>query len=104
MCVVSVQNAPGRSPSGLLSLLVDSSLGCFCFSFLYGACPLFSFSILCVESGFVLPPRQDEQATRMGLGTAIMGCKEDGKVKVNDLVEVSELLTIPLQPFSNDVI
>lgn len=39
---------------------------------------------------FVLSSRQDEQATRMGLGTAIMGCKEDGKVKVKDLVEVSE--------------
>lgn len=32
--------------------------------------------------------RQDEQAARMGLGTTIMGSKEDDKVKVKDLVEV----------------
>lgn len=46
--------------------------------------------------------RQDEQATRMGLGTAIMGCKEDGKVKVKDLIEVSG--AAPLQPSSDDLL
>eukprot|EP00752_Nemacystus_decipiens_P003317 g3069.t1 len=30
---------------------------------------------------------EDERAARMGLGTAIMGCKEDDKVKVTELVE-----------------
>lgn len=33
----------------------------------------------------------------MGLGTAIMGCKEDGKVRVKDAVEVSHP-TEPLPP------
>lgn len=30
----------------------------------------------------------------MGLGTAIMGCKDDGKVKVKDLVEVRKRQTL----------
>ena len=30
----------------------------------------------------------------MGLGTAIMGCKDDGKVKVKDLIEVRKRQTL----------
>lgn len=37
---------------------------------------------------------QDEQAARMGLGTAIMGCKEDDKVKAKDLIEVLQVKKI----------
>lgn len=54
----------------------------------YGSDLIFFVVLFLSLMGGAFVSLQDEQAARMGLGTAIMGCKEDDKVKVKELVEV----------------